>query len=121
MNQQITGEPDRDVQYREFFDGKQREYLRTLVCEDVIEEHRLKPLGQHSEPLERLLIYFRRRPLSGQYILKRLGDSNQQFQIMSLSGQRGNAPALVSNKIFTTLESAYHAIFLKHIKNLMES
>ena len=109
---------DRGIVYRDYFLAKQREYLRTLVCDEVIEEYKCKPLGQHSEPLERLLIYFRRLPLEGQFAVKRDTTTNT-FRIIALSGQRGAPPTDVGEESYTSIEAAYHGVFLKHIENLM--
>ena len=81
---------DRDILYRHLFRKKQREYLRTVICDEIIEEHRKSPLGRHSEPLERLLLYFRYAPRSGKYVVTRM-EKSRKFQIAQLSGER-NAP-----------------------------
>ena len=48
--------------YRDHFDSMTRQHLKKIVTEDLIEEHRRKPTGRHSEALERVLAYFRRLP-----------------------------------------------------------
>jgi branched-chain amino acid transport system permease protein len=111
---------DRDIIARQHFDAKQSEFLRTLVCDDVIEEHRIKPLGQHSEPLERLLLHFRRMPMTDKYAIKR-DDAASAFRLFAISGQRGVAPLLVDDEEYATVEDAYHGIFLRQIKELMGS
>ena len=111
---------DRDVVYRRYHDGKQEEFLRTLVCDDVIEEHRQKPLGQHSEPLERLLLHFRGMPMANKLAIKR-DEATATFRLIAFSGERGVPPRLVDDTKYKTLEEAYHAIFLRRIEELMES
>lgn len=109
---------DRDVVYRRFFESKQREFLRSLVNDEVIEEHRRQPLGQHSEPLERLLIYFRRAPQKDKYTVWR--DERQGcYRIVTLSGERGVAFNEVDDRQYNSVEEAYHAIFLRRIDDLM--
>ena len=112
---------DQDELYRRFFDGMQREYLKTLVCERIIEEHRRNPLGQHSEALERLLHYFRNAPQAGKYAIRRGGRSAPAFRIVALSGVRGEPPRNVEDRGYATVEEVHHAIFLKRIRHLMES
>lgn len=109
---------DRDVVARRHFDGKQTQYLKTLVCDEVIEEHRTKPLGQHSEPLERLLIHFRRMPMADKLAIKR-DTTSSTFRIIALSGVRGTAPRLVDDTEYASVEDAYHGIFLRQIKELV--
>ena len=112
---------DQDEVYRRFFDGMQRKYLKSLVDDDVIEEHRRSPLGQHSEALERLLHYFRNAPQAGKYAIRRGGKSAAAFRIVSLSGLRGEAPRTLEGEEYATVEEVHHAIFLKRIRHLMES
>jgi branched-chain amino acid transport system permease protein len=111
---------NKDLWYLDRFEGMQRKFLKTLVCDEVIEEHRLKPLGQHSEPLERLLIYFRRLSAVGKLAIKRESDSNT-FRIIALSGVRGIPPKFISDDKYSSVEEAYHGLFLKHISTLAES
>ena len=106
--------------YRRHFDEKQREYLKTLVCDEIIAEHEAKPLGQHSEPLERLLHYFRHAPQAGKLVIKRELRSGT-FRILSLSGVRGVPPSPVDDAAYERVEDAYHALFLKRVEGLMAS
>ncbi len=71
LPEEATEIDDKDALYARRFDKMQRDFLKTLVCDEVIEEHRKKPLGQHSEALERLLLYFRRVPQIDKYAIKR--------------------------------------------------
>lgn len=111
---------DQGEVYRRYFDEKQREYLKTLVCDEIIAEHRVKPLGQHSEPLGRLLHYFRHAPQAGKYALRRELRSGT-FRIVALSGVRGVPPSPVGDEEYDTVEEAYHALFLKRVEGLMAS
>ena len=98
----------------------QRDYLKTLVCDEVIEEHRKKPLGQHSEALERLLLYFRRATQVDKYVIK-CEEPFKKYKIMALSGVRGRSPRLVEDKIYDSIEAAYHGVFLRRTQDLMEA
>ncbi len=112
------GMHDRDTVYRHYFDAKQTEYLQTLVCDDVIDEHQRNPLGQHSEPLQRLLHHFSRMPMTDKYAVKR-DSTTSRFGIIALSGVRGTPPRAVGASDYATVEDAYHGIFLLQIKDLM--
>ncbi|MEZ5665986.1 MAG: hypothetical protein R3F55_00825 [Alphaproteobacteria bacterium] len=109
---------DRDLVYRAFHDSMQRRFLRTLVCDAVIEEHRRAPLGQHSEPLERLLNHFRCMPMAGKYAVRHDRDAGT-YSIVALSGTRGVAPTPVGDTRYRSVEEAYHGIFLRRIDELM--
>ncbi len=111
---------DKDHIYHRRFDKMQRDYLKNLVCDEVINEHKSKPLGQHSEALERILLYFRRVPQNDKYAIKRDGISNT-FKIVAFSGVRGMSPRLVEDKEYKTIEDAYHGVFVRRVYDLLES
>ncbi|MCK1722420.1 branched-chain amino acid ABC transporter permease [Bradyrhizobium sp. 141] len=109
-----------DDLYRRRYDKMQREFLKTLVKPEVIEEHRRAPQGQHSEALERLLIYFRNQPQPDKYAITALQSING-FRIVALSGHRGVAPRVVEDKIYRSPAEAYHGVFLRRVQDLLES
>ena len=63
-------------------------------------EHQRSPQGQHSEALQRLLIYFRGRPQVDKYAIACV-EVNKVYRIVALSGHRGVPPRLVEDKIYT--------------------
>lgn len=111
---------DKDIVYRQYYDKMQGDYLKALVCNEVIKEHKSNPLGQHSEPLSRLLHFFSSAPQKGKYALKR-DEQTQTFRIVALSGLRGEPPCVVEDEVYETLEDAYHGVFLRRIDDLMKS
>lgn len=111
---------DRDEIARQRFEARQREFLRTLITPEVIEEHRISPQGQHSEPLDRLLIYFNRRPLAERYALLSV-EPFKSYRIVTLAGRRGGLPRALDEKTYPSLMEAQHAIFLRSIQDLLES
>lgn len=120
MSELFEAVVDQGDLYHRYFDEKQREYLKTLVCEELIAEHEAKPLGQHSEPLARLLHYFRHAPQAGKLAIKRELRSGA-FRIVALSGERGVPPRPVDDEAHERIEDAYHALFLKRVEALMAS
>ncbi|WP_342709834.1 hypothetical protein AAFG13_36265 [Bradyrhizobium sp. B124] len=111
---------DRDEVFRRVFETRQREFLRTLVTPEVIEEHRLSPLGQHTEPLDRLLVYFNRRPLAQRYAIVTVRPF-EAYRVVILSGQRGVPPKEVDEKIYTSHTEAQHAVFMRNVQDLLEA
>ncbi len=107
-----------DEAYRRRYDKMQRDFLKTLVTPDIIDEHRRGPQSQHSEALERLLIYFRSQPQPDKYAISAMGEG---FRIVALSGFRGVAPRVVEDKIYKTSKDAYHGVFLRRVHDLLES
>lgn len=105
--------------YMAAFDKRIRERLRALVSEEIIEEHRRKPVGQHSDVLERLLNYFRRGALKGKLGLFQADPNVPSYQIVRFSGSPAIPPVVEGNEVFDSLDAAYHAVFLRRIAELM--
>jgi branched-chain amino acid transport system permease protein len=120
LPEEATEMDDKDELYRRRFDKMQRDYLKRLVCDEVIAEHRAKPLGQHSEALERLLLYFRRAPQEDKYALHRAGP-NGPYKIVAFAGERGTSPRIVEDKEYATIEEAYHGVFMRRVHDLLEA
>ena len=120
LPEEATEIEDKDVLYFRRHDMMQRDYLKTLVSQEIIEEHRRQPLGQHSEALERVLLYFRRAKLEDKYALRKAGPHGP-YKIIAFSGVRGVSPRLVDDREFTTLDEAYHGVFMRRVHDLLES
>jgi branched-chain amino acid transport system permease protein len=94
--------------------------IRPLITDDLIAEHKLKPLGQHSDALERVLNYFRRAPQANKYI----GVCTQswaQWRIGVLSGVRGVPPTILDDERFTSEADVQHGIFVRRVRDLLAS
>ena len=101
LPEEATETQDKDTVYLRRFDKMQRDYLKTLVSSEVIDEHRRSPQGQHSEALQRLLIYFRSRPQVDKYAIT-VVELYKAYRIVALSGFRGVPPRVVEDKIYPT-------------------
>lgn len=120
LPEEATETSDKDSIYFRRFDKMQRDYLKTLISPQIIEEHQKQPLGQHSEALERVLLYFRRSKMDDKYALHRAGPKGP-FKIIAFSGVRGVSPRLVDDREYATLSEAYHGVFMRRVHDLMES
>ncbi|WP_371260524.1 branched-chain amino acid ABC transporter permease [Bradyrhizobium sp. Ec3.3] len=120
LPEEATETDNKDEIYRRRFDKAQRDFLKCLVTDTVIEEHRTRPLGQHSEALERLLIYFRGQTQVDKYAIMVLEDF-KAYRIVGLSGRRGTPPRVVEDRTYPNANEAYHALFLRRVQDLMES
>ena len=65
-------------------------------------------------------LYFRRAKMEDKYALHRAGPSGP-FKIIAFSGVRGVSPRLVDDREFSTLDEAYHAVFMRRVPDLLES
>ena len=120
LPEEATEINNKDLLYFRRFDKNQRDYLKRLICDEIIAEHRAKPLGQHSEALERVLLYFRRAPMDDKYAIHRAG-ANGPYRIIAIAGRRGMSPRVVEDKEYLTIEDAYHGVFMRRVHDLMES
>lgn len=112
---------DKQEVYFRRFNKRLREELKLLITPDLLEEHRQKPLGRHSDGLSRVLNYFRRGEMADKYAIMRQPDGFNRYKIVALSGERGAPPRLVDDRIYETIEEAYHAVFLLRVNDLLES
>ena len=120
MSEEATEIEDKQYIYYRRFDKRWRDQLKLLVTDELIEEHRRKPLGQHSDALQRLLNYFRAGPLADKYAIYE-EQPFKAYKVVALTGIRGMPPRTVDDKVHGTLDEAYHAVFLRRINDLLES
>jgi branched-chain amino acid transport system permease protein len=120
LPEEATETRNKDLIYFRRFDKMQRDFLKKLITPEIIEEHRQKPLGQHSEALERVLTYFRRQPQNDKYAITVI-EAFKAYRIVALSGTRGVAPRLVEDKIYASPNEAYHGLFMRRVQDLLES
>jgi branched-chain amino acid transport system permease protein len=113
---------DKQLIYRRLFDKRLRDRLKTTITPALIAEHKAKPLGQHSDALDRLLNYFRREEMADKYAILRVGPlTSCSYRVMAISGHVGQPPRLVDDKLYPTLDEAYHAVFLLRVNDLLAS
>jgi hypothetical protein len=111
---------DRQLQVYADWDAKQRERIKALITDELIDEHRRKPLGQHSDALARVEQYFRRQPGAGKYIVVATKPWGE-YRIGVLTGERGRVPEILDDATFGTEEEAMHGIFLRRVADLRGS
>lgn len=102
---------DRQLEVFTRFDADLRARINALITDELIEEHRQKPLGQHSDALERVLNYFRRPPHFGLY--SRV--ACREYQVIALPVTPGGAPEPVDEPVYYDKTEALHAVFLRHV------
>ena len=112
--------PDKNAIALRRHDQRVRDQLKPLVSPEVLAEHQRCPWGQHSEPLTRLLHYFRFAAIADKYALQ-VDQPYKSYRLIALSGQRGVPPRVVDDKTYPSIEEATHAVFLKRCQDLLES
>jgi hypothetical protein len=88
--------------------------IKPRVTPAIIEEHRNRPIGKHSDDLERVLIYLRKHHLEmeGKYILV-CTKPHEEYRIGRLTGRPG-PPGLLP-ETYADRDEAEHAVFLKRL------
>lgn len=102
------------------FERDLRDRLRGWITPDVIAEHAAKPLGQHSDHLERMLNYFRKGPIPDKYAVY-CEEPFRSYRVVALSGIPGVPPRVVDDRTYPSLDEAYHAVFLRRVNDLRSS
>jgi hypothetical protein len=89
--------------------------IKPRITPEIIEEHRRKPLGKHSDQLERVLVYLRKRnlELAGKYILV-CTRPHEQWRVATISGRPGVPPTLL-DEVYGDRYEAEHGIFLRRL------
>ncbi len=108
---------DRQLVVYARFTEELKAQMRPLITEDLIEEHRRRPLGQHSDTLMRLLNMFRRAPAYALYSRTPC----REFQVIRLPVSEGSEPMPVDDVVYTDQNEALHAVFLRNLEDLMRS
>jgi len=98
----------------EAFHAKMRASLRPLITPELIAEHRATPLGQHSEPLQRVLNYFGALPIDGKLITEH--DGADHWFVSRLVG----FPAIGADRILGPYQSENEAIDAVFRRRLLE-
>jgi branched-chain amino acid transport system permease protein len=117
LPEQAAAITDKSTIYDRRFQNQQRDLLRSLITDELIEEHRTNPTGLHSENLERVLLYFRKAELAGKYAVY-CTVPFESYRIVALSGLPGVPPRVVDDRTYSTVNDAYHAVFLRRINDL---
>lgn len=121
MPEEATEILDKQELYYRRFNKRLRDRLKKLVTPELIEEHRVDPLGHHSDALSRVLNYFRRGEMADKYVIMRLKDGEERYRIMAVSGVSGMPPRIVDDREYVALNDAYHAVFVLRVNDLLES
>jgi branched-chain amino acid transport system permease protein len=97
------------------FTATLRAQIKTLITPALIEEHRLKPLGQNSDALERVKNFLSRPPSYALYSKVPM----REWQIIRMPITPGLPPQPIDEIIYRDERTAYHAVFLQHLAELM--
>lgn len=108
---------DKTLWSKDRFDAAVRERVKELVSDDIIQEYRINRSGPHSDPVMRILNYFRRASTSGKYAIFAV-QHFARYRIIRLSGRRTIPPEWVGDETYPTRDEADYAVFLLRIGEL---
>jgi hypothetical protein len=111
--------PDKALDWYEEFDRRRRAEIKSLLTEDVIAEHAASPSGYrsfHSPKLQRVLNYFRTRPILGKYAVY-ASRPWKEYRIAVVS-ERGQPPNVLDEPVFPGEDEAAHGVFLRRVDHL---
>ena len=113
---------NKQIIYSRRFNSRLRNYLKTLVNDEVIAEHKANPVGKHSYELTRLLNYFRKAEVPDKYAVAQIGPlKDSKYKIFAFTGDPEKPPRVVDERVYSSKNEAYHAIFLLRVNDLLES
>lgn len=103
--------------YRRTEDHILEHEIKPRITKEIIEEHRLSPVGKHTDQLERVLIYLRKHHLEmdGKYILV-CTKPHEEWRIAEISGEPGQSPKLLDDAFSDRME-AEHGVFIKRLRD----
>ena len=89
--------------------------IKPRVGPEIIEEHRRRPIGRHSDALERVLVYLRRRhwEMAGKYLLV-CTKPHQEWRIGVIAD---DAPPRLLDETFHDRYEAEHAVFVRRLRD----
>jgi branched-chain amino acid transport system permease protein len=106
---------DRQHQAYALFNARLKAEIRASITPALIAEHRAKPLGRHSDALERVLNFFRRPPAYALYSRTPM----REWQLIRLPIAAGSPPAPLDDTVYTSEAEAMHALFTRHVDDLL--
>jgi branched-chain amino acid transport system permease protein len=109
--------PDRQHLVYARFTAALRTTIKASITPALIEEHRLKPLGQNSDALERVKNFLSRPPRYALYSRVAL----REWQVIRMPIAPGQPPQPIDDRVYDDESTAYHAVFLQHLADLMAS
>lgn len=91
--------------------------IKPRITPEIIEEHRRRPIGKHSDELERVLVYLRKHHLTmaGKYVLV-CTKPHEEWRIAQL-GTQPDAPPELLDETFGDRFEAEHGLFVKRLRD----
>ena len=91
--------------------------LAPLVTDELVEEHRRRPVGHHSPALAQVLAYLRQAPTAGKLAAYAV-EPGRSWQVVRLSGVPGRPHDLSDPARFASEAEVGHEIFLRRLAEL---
>ena len=120
LPEEATETHDKDMVYLRRFDKMQRDYLKTLVTPEVIEEHR----RSSARPTQRgaasgCCIYFRGQPQVDKYAITVRRAIQGLSHCRAVRASRGR-PARGRRQNLSRPGGGFHGVFMRRVQDLLE-
>lgn len=93
-----------------------REEILPLVTDDLIEEHRRDPFGNHSPELYKILTFLHRHPPEAGRLVVIVTDPHEEYALGAIPPERGEAPEILDNERYASQAEAEYAVFRKRVR-----
>ena len=108
--------PNREEDWRRRFDEERRKEISSLLTDELVAEHQANPLGYrnfHSPELQKVLNYFRTRPILGKYAIY-ASRPWEEYRIAVIT-ERGEMAKVLDEPVFGSEEEAMHGVFMRRV------
>lgn len=109
---------DLEDQVNTWFHARKRSELKKLVTAEVIREHKVSPLRQHSDSLQRLLNYLGQFPIDGKLIVE-YGGAEGEWYTSRARVSDCRVELTRNEKRYPTEAEAIHAVFLQRLADVL--
>lgn len=106
--------PDQQLVFHGRYWQQQRERVKALLTDELIESYRRHPQGPYSDALMRVLVHFGSGYKYALYAQVPL----REYIIITLPATPGAMPERTDNRVFSDLNEARHALFLLNVADL---
>ena len=97
-----------------------KERIAPLITDELIEEHRKSPIGEHSAPLDAVLYFVRGDPWPHLPRLVVIIVTPAKEWAIGQHGRQKGVPILVRPGIYTSIDEIEHTIFLERLRLIQQ-
>jgi hypothetical protein len=89
--------------------------------DELVAEHKARPLGPHSDRLSRVLYLIRSAPVIGKHVIVKDPSDSSLWHIATITGRRDEGGIELTGRSARSVQAAEHEIFLMRLAALRET